>query len=57
MYQLALQLGIEIRINSKVLDYDEDAPSITLENGGSHSADLIVASDGGSSCDISAYAS
>ncbi|KIW56578.1 hypothetical protein PV05_05230 [Exophiala xenobiotica] len=46
MYQLALQLGIEIRINSKVLDYDEDAPSITLENGGSHSADLIVASDG-----------
>lgn len=46
MYQLATQLGIEIKINSKVRDYDENAPSITLENGETHFADLIVASDG-----------
>ncbi|KIW16953.1 hypothetical protein PV08_04144 [Exophiala spinifera] len=46
MYQLALQLGIVVKINSKVLDYDEDAPSITLENGEIHLADLIVGSDG-----------
>ncbi|KAK5271662.1 hypothetical protein LTR96_003488 [Exophiala xenobiotica] len=46
MYQLALQLGIAVKINSKVLDYDEDAPSIMLENGESYSADLIIASDG-----------
>jgi salicylate hydroxylase len=46
MYQLALQLGIAVKINFRVVDYDEDAPSIMLENGESHSADLIIASDG-----------
>ncbi|KIW23274.1 uncharacterized protein PV07_11485 [Cladophialophora immunda] len=46
MYQLALQLGVEVRINSKVIDYDEDAPSITTEHGESFTADLVICSDG-----------
>ena len=46
MYRLALQLGIEIVINSKVISYDAEAPSVTTENGESFTADLIVCSDG-----------
>lgn len=46
MYRLALKLGVNIKINAKVLEFDEDAPSITLENGESYSADLVIASDG-----------
>lgn len=46
LYQLALKLGVDVKINSKVVAYDDEAPSITLENGESFSADLIVSSDG-----------
>lgn len=46
LYQLALQLGVEVRIDSKIIDYDAEAPSITTEHGDSFSADLIICSDG-----------
>ncbi len=46
MYQLALKLDVNVRINSKVVAYDEDAPSITIENGQTFSADLVISSDG-----------
>lgn len=46
MYQLALQLGVDVRINSKVVDYDAEAPSITIENGATHTADLVISADG-----------
>ncbi|KAK4943999.1 hypothetical protein LTR10_016520 [Elasticomyces elasticus] len=46
MYRLAIELGVDIKINSKVHDFDESSPSITLENGESYSADLVIASDG-----------
>ena len=46
MYQLALQLGVEVKINSKVVDYDDEAPSITTENGDLYTADLVISSDG-----------
>jgi salicylate hydroxylase len=46
LYQLALSLGVDVRINSKVTDYDADAPSITLEGGQTESADLVIAADG-----------
>ena len=46
LYQLALSLGVEIRVNSKVEDYDIDVPSLTLENGETFVADLIIGADG-----------
>lgn len=46
LYQLALKLGVEVVINAKVIDYDAEAPSITVESGKSYTADLVVASDG-----------
>lgn len=46
LYQLALQLGVEVKINQKVIDYDQDTPSVTFEDGTTLSADLIVAADG-----------
>jgi 2-polyprenyl-6-methoxyphenol hydroxylase-like FAD-dependent oxidoreductase len=33
-------------MNSGVARYDPDIPSLTLENGATYSADLIVAADG-----------
>ena len=46
MYELALKLGVNVKINSKVQKFDEASGSITLENGESYSADLVIASDG-----------
>jgi salicylate hydroxylase len=46
LYQLALRLGVEVKINSKVVDYDEHTPSLTVEDGRSMQADLIIAADG-----------
>ena len=46
MYRLALDLGVEVMINSKIERYDHDAAIVVLENGQSHDADLIVACDG-----------
>lgn len=38
--------NIELRMGSKVVDYDFDAPCVTLENGESVNTDLIVCCDG-----------
>jgi salicylate hydroxylase len=46
LHKRALELGVEVRVNSKVVDYDLEAPSVELENGQVLSADLIVAADG-----------
>lgn len=46
MNKLALDLGVEIHMDSGVARYDPDIPSLTLENGATYSADLIVAADG-----------
>ncbi|KAE8451924.1 hypothetical protein EG329_002765 [Mollisiaceae sp. DMI_Dod_QoI] len=40
------ELGIEIKMGSNVVSYDEDEPSLTLSNGEVHRADVIVAADG-----------
>jgi salicylate hydroxylase len=39
-------LGVNIIVNSRVTTYNPDAPSITVEDGQIHQADLIVAADG-----------
>ncbi|CRG86638.1 hypothetical protein PISL3812_03648 [Talaromyces islandicus] len=40
------QLGIEINMGHEVVAFDEDAPSITLRDGRTYYADLIVGADG-----------
>ncbi|KAJ4515685.1 hypothetical protein HRR75_003764 [Exophiala dermatitidis] len=45
MYRLAVKLGVDVVINSKVVDYDIEKPSITIENGKTYTADLVVSSD------------
>jgi salicylate hydroxylase len=46
MHALAVDLGVTVNLASKVVSYDVDKPSISLENGPTVSADLIVAADG-----------
>lgn len=46
MYHLALDLGVEVKIASKVTQYEPDAGRVVLENGEHHEADLVIASDG-----------
>jgi salicylate hydroxylase len=46
MHALAVDLGVTVNLASKVVSYDVDKPSISLENGSTVSADLIVAADG-----------
>jgi salicylate hydroxylase len=46
MYDLAVDYGVTIRIDSRVAHYDFSAPSVTLHNGDVLTADLVVACDG-----------
>lgn len=46
MHALAVDLGVTVNLASKVVSYDVDGPSLSLKNGSSVSADLIVAADG-----------
>ena len=46
LYKRALQLNVEVRINSRVEKYDLEAPSVEVSNGEILEADLIVAADG-----------
>ena len=46
LYRRALDLGIEIVLGSKVVDYHAQISSITLADGSLLEADLIVAADG-----------
>ncbi|GIK05790.1 hypothetical protein Aspvir_009903 [Aspergillus viridinutans] len=42
----AKDMGIEIRLGARVANYDPVLGSITLEDGTSHTGDLVVAADG-----------
>ncbi len=44
----ALKHGVEVKVNSRITDYDFDAPAITLASGEMVRADMVVAADGGS---------
>jgi salicylate hydroxylase len=46
LHQLALRLGVQVQINSKVVDYDAEAASITTEHGQTFSADMVICADG-----------
>ena len=44
------ELGVELRTNSKIVDYETSLPSITLDGGRMIKADVVVAADGVNSC-------
>ncbi|KAJ5299049.1 hypothetical protein N7476_010606, partial [Penicillium atrosanguineum] len=46
MHALAVDLGVVVNLASKVVSYDVDGPTVSLENGSTIFADLIVAADG-----------
>ncbi|CZR66995.1 related to salicylate hydroxylase [Phialocephala subalpina] len=46
LYSRALQLGVDVRVDCRVVTYDDEDASVELANGTTLSADLIVAADG-----------
>lgn len=46
MYERALELGVEVKVNAGVEFFFAESAKIMLENGELHFADLIVAADG-----------
>lgn len=46
LHERALDLGVKVKLASRVLEYEPEEPSIVIENGSKVSADLIVAADG-----------
>lgn len=46
LHQRALDLGVTVKLASRVVEYDTQRPGIVLENGVSFLADLVVAADG-----------
>lgn len=46
LHALALKSGANIKIASKVVEYNPEMPSITLQNSEIHTADLVIAADG-----------
>ena len=46
MQRLAKELGVTVLTTSKVVTFDMDAPSLTLQDGSIFWGDLIVAADG-----------
>jgi salicylate hydroxylase len=46
LYRRALDLGVQVKVASRVERYNIEAPSVELANGETLQADLIVAADG-----------
>jgi salicylate hydroxylase len=46
LHKLAMELGVKVELASTVVDYDVDAPSLTLENGLVYHGDLVIGADG-----------
>lgn len=46
LYRRAVDLGVDIKIDSRVDIYDLEAPSVQVANGKVYHADLIVSADG-----------
>ena len=49
LLECATDLGIELHMDSRVLEVDPYTPSLTTKGGRTYTADLIVASDGNAS--------
>ncbi|KAJ5051473.1 uncharacterized protein L3040_001250 [Drepanopeziza brunnea f. sp. 'multigermtubi'] len=46
LYDLALEMGVEVGLSCRIRSIDESVPSVTLEDGETISGDLIVGADG-----------
>lgn len=46
LHKLALELGVSVRVASKAIEYNTEAPSVRTSDGTWYEADLIVAADG-----------
>lgn len=46
LHECAVDLGVKVQVNSKVVSYDLNAPSVVLEDGRTIYGDLVVAADG-----------
>ncbi|GAD92550.1 hypothetical protein NECHADRAFT_82406 [Paecilomyces variotii No. 5] len=46
LHECAVEQGVKVLVNSKVVSYDPNRPSVVLEDGRTISADLVVAADG-----------
>jgi salicylate hydroxylase len=46
LYKRALELGVDVRVASRVMSYNLDEPSVSMADGTTLYADLIVAADG-----------
>jgi salicylate hydroxylase len=46
MYELAVSMGVRVRVNAGVRSYNAESQSVVLQNGETHYADLVVAADG-----------
>lgn len=46
LFDLAVEMGVEVRLSSRVRSTDEKTPSVTLESGETVSGDVIIGADG-----------
>lgn len=46
LHKRAVQLGVEVKVDSRVVKYDVTAGAVELANGNVVSGDLIIAADG-----------
>ncbi|KAM3070208.1 hypothetical protein ACMFMG_003753 [Clarireedia jacksonii] len=46
LYRRAMELGVQVKVASRVEKYDLEAPSVELASGDTLQADLIIAADG-----------
>lgn len=46
LHKLAVELGVKVELDSTVVDYHLDSPSLTLGNGSVHRGDLVIGADG-----------
>jgi hypothetical protein len=46
LHKRAIDLGVDVKVNQRVVDYDLQTPSVKTANGKLYSADLIIAADG-----------
>lgn len=46
LHSKAIELGVVIHLDCRIVEYDQDGPTFVLANGKVVSADLVIAADG-----------
>ncbi|KAI1874299.1 uncharacterized protein JN550_002878 [Neoarthrinium moseri] len=46
LYQRAVELGVKVKLNSRVVEYDAEGAAVVLEDGSIVKSDLVIAADG-----------